>query len=125
MPYVTPPPRRRIRGADAGLPLGSRPRVVARDRACHAAWSAAAANELAALEGDHGALAVGDPVLAREKTDGPDDPESHLLHLAKCRLVPAVCRHQAGSHCGEVAAGRPLLTLLHRASIATDEDWLE
>src|SRR5688500_9850410 len=65
----------------------SAPRVVARDGTRHAARTAAAAHELAPLEGDDGALVVADLRLPREELDGGDDPEAHPLHLAEGVLV--------------------------------------
>src|SRR5688500_10553066 len=107
----------------AGRPR-SGPWVVTGDGAGHAAGSAAAANELAPLEGDDRTLAVGNALLSGEEGNRRNDLEAHALHLPERSLVSRVRQHEPGTHRREVAPGRPLLALLHDATLPAAGDRL-
>src|SRR6476661_2651083 len=100
----------------------SAPRVVALDRASHAARSAAAAHELGTLEGDDGAFGVGHASVPRQKVHPLYHTEASAFHLAKRGDVARVGKYQPGPHRDEVAPRCPLLALLHDPSITTTPD---
>src|SRR5438128_2678119 len=101
------------------------PRIVALNRAGHAARTAAAADELRALEGDDGAVALTDAVIPGEERRAAHDAEAHALELVQRPFVALVRQDHARPDRDEIAARRPLLSLLHRAPAAATEDGLD
>src|SRR6185312_9794166 len=99
-------------------PTASTPWIVALDRAGHAARTAAAAHQFRALERDHRAVTLADPILAGEERRARHDAKPHARQLLQRRFIALIRQDDARSHRDEVAPRRPLLALLHRASIA-------
>src|SRR5689334_10470738 len=96
----------------------STPRVVALDRAGHAARPPAPSHELGAFEGDDGALVVRDAPVASEEVHPLYHPEASTFHLAQRTDVSRIREHETGAHRGEVAPRRPLLAFLHHAAVS-------
>src|ERR1043166_1832173 len=127
---------RQLRTADCGLRIGnersraagdspwdSQPpnpksaivsQIVSPQRQRHAARTAATADQLAPLDGDHGPGPVPQGIRPRslEQGRGRDGLEPRVLELAQGGLVAGVGDHHARPHGDEVAGRGPLLALL-------------
>src|SRR5688500_6143407 len=115
----------RLRSIPAKSGTTLRPRVVPNDRTGHAARSTTTPDELTPLEGDDGTLGVADLLLSRQERHRRHDRESHLFHLAKGSFVARIGSDEPGPHRREVASRGPLLALLDRPAVSSDEDRLE
>src|SRR5439155_5035447 len=113
------------RQSASGRGGGTALEVIPAQRQRHAARTAATADQLAPLDGDHGPLPVPQGLRPVEQVRGRDCLEPRVLELAQGGLVAGVGDHHARPHGDEVAGRRPLLPLLEGAIGPAAEHWLE